>query len=75
MCFIWIFKMVHLEMVDIDQVNFNAILLLGAHCPNLKKLCLHGCHFQIQPEDSSTIDALCQQYKNNNNNLSGNYIA
>ena len=53
-------QIIHLELVEIDEVNLNAILMLGAHCINLKKLCLHGCHFQMQPEDAITVDSLCQ---------------
>ena len=50
----------NLELVDIDEVNLNAILLIGEQCLNLQKLCLHGCHFQIQPEDVGTVDSLCR---------------
>ena len=53
-------QIVHLELVDVDEINLNGILMLGANCTNLKKLCLHGCHFQMQPEDVGTVDALCQ---------------
>ena len=53
-------QILHLELVDVDEINLNGILMLGANCTNLKKLCLHGCHFQMQPEDIGTVDALCQ---------------
>ena len=53
-------QIIHLELVDVDEINLNGILMLGANCTNLKKLCLHGCHFQMQPEDVGTVDALCQ---------------
>ena len=53
-------QIINLELVDIDEVNLNAILLIGEQCLNLQKLCLHGCHFQIQPEDVGTVDSLCR---------------
>ena len=52
-------QLVHLELVEVDEVNLNAILLLGSHCINLQKLCLHGCHFQMQVEDARVVDELC----------------
>ena len=29
-------QLVHLELVEVDEVNLNAILLLGSHCINLQ---------------------------------------
>ena len=52
-------QLVHLELVEVDEVNLNAILLLGSHCINLQKLCLYGCHFQMQVEDAGIVDELC----------------
>ena len=52
-------QIVNLEMVEVDEVNLNAILLLGSHCVNLHKLCLHGCHFTIEIEDARLVDELC----------------
>ena len=52
-------QILNLELVEVDEVNLNAILLIGAHCINLKKLCLHGCHWQMQVEDARMVDKLC----------------
>ena len=44
-----------------DEVNLNAVLLIGGQCLNLQKFCLHGCHFQMQPEDANAVDVLCRE--------------
>ena len=54
-------QIINLELVDVDEVNLNAVLLIGGQCLNLQKFCLHGCHFQMQPEDASAVDALCRE--------------
>ena len=43
-----------------DEVNLNAMLMIGANCMNLQKFCLHGCHFQMQAEDARMVDSICQ---------------
>ena len=54
-------QIINLELVDVDEVNLNAVLLIGGQCLNLQKFCLHGCHFQMQPEDATAVDALCRE--------------
>ncbi len=64
------FQIVNLELIDIGEINLNAVIIVGAHCPSLNKFCVHGCQFQMQPEDTNTVEAMCNAIKNNNNSSS-----
>ncbi len=63
--------MVNLEVVDVDEMKLNTVIHIGTDCPNLKKLCLQGCHFQMQPGDWTMVDALCNanSHQHQNSNL------
>ena len=37
---------------------------IGARCKRLRHLGLHGCHFQLQPDDTKTVDELCNIRRN-----------
>ena len=50
------FCTIHLD--SLDEVNLNAIILLGDQCPNLKDLHLIRCYFQMQSEDHVVVDRL-----------------
>ena len=36
-----------LELTNVDEINLNALLLIGQECKNLKNLALVCCHFQV----------------------------
>ena len=36
-----------LELTNVDEINFNALLLIAQECRNLRSLALICCHFQV----------------------------
>ena len=48
-----------------DELNLNAVILIGDQCPDLKELSLVHCYFQMQPEDPLTVEKLIKDRKAN----------
>ena len=54
-----------LSLNSIDEMNLNAVILIGDTCPNLTQLALMRCHFQMQINDPSTVDKLVKDRQQN----------
>jgi hypothetical protein len=53
-----------LALNDIDEMNLNAVILIGDRCPNLTKLELIKCHYQMEIGDVRSVDRLVKDRKN-----------
>ena len=52
-----------LALNDIDEMNLNAVILIGDRCPNLTKLALIKCHYQMELGDVRSVDRLVKERK------------
>ena len=55
-----------LSLNDVDEMNLNAVILIGDRCPNLTKLELIKCHYQMEIGDARSVDRLVKERKNKN---------
>ena len=60
-----------LVLADIDEMNLNAVILIGDRCPNLTKLKLIKCHYQMEIEDLHSVDRLVKERRKNSRSLKG----
>ena len=44
-------------------MNLNAVILIGDRCPNLTKLELIKCHYQMEINDLRSVDTLVKDRK------------
>ncbi len=40
-------KLLSLRLEDVDEMNVNALAIIGRECKSLKELSLARCHFQV----------------------------
>ena len=45
-----------LALNDIDEINLNAVILIGDRCSNLSRLSLIKCHYQMDVGDTRSVD-------------------
>ena len=50
-----------LVLHDIDEMNLNAVILIGDRCPNLRSLALIQCHYQIEIEDALSVERIVNE--------------
>ena len=50
-----------LVLNNVDEMNLNAVILIGDRCPNLDKLSLIKCHYQIELDDPQAVDRLVKE--------------
>lgn len=50
---------------SMDELNLNAVILIGDQCPELKELSLVHCYFQMQPDDPLMVEKLVRDRKAN----------
>ena len=50
-----------LVLNNADEMNLNAVILIGDRCPNLEKLSLIKCHYQIEVDDPQAVDRLVKE--------------
>ena len=52
-------KLTSLELANIDEMNLNAIMLIGANCPNLEQLSIFCCHYTVEEADTRKLAEAC----------------
>ena len=55
-----------LVLNDIDEMNLNAVILIGDRCPNLTRLALMKCHYQMEIGDVHAVDRIVKERCNPN---------
>ena len=63
----------NLVLHDIDEMNLNAVILIGDICPNLKSFALIQCHFQIEIEDSLAVERIVNERCKQNDDISKSF--
>ena len=63
----------NLVLHDIDEMNLNAVILIGDRCPNLKSFALIQCHFQIEIEDSLAVERIVNERSKQNDDISNSF--
>ena len=63
----------NLVLHDIDEMNLNAVILIGDRCPNLKSFALIQCHFQIEIEDSLAVERIVNERCKHNDEISKSF--
>ena len=56
-----------LALNDIDEMNLNAVILIGDRCPNLTSLALMKCHYQMEIGDVQAVDRIFKERCNRKN--------
>ena len=62
-----------LALHDIDEMNLNAVILIGDRCPSLKSFAILQCHFQIEIEDSAAVERIVNERSKQNNDISKSF--
>ena len=50
-----------LALNDIDEINLNAVILIGDRCSNLSRLSLIKCHYQMDVGDTRSVDKVIRE--------------
>ena len=50
-----------LALNDIDEINLNAVILIGDRCSNLSRLSLIKCHYQMDVGDARSVDKVIRE--------------
>ena len=53
---------------DIDEMNLNAVILIGDRCSNLKTFALIQCHFQMEIGDTLAVERIVSERSKKNEN-------
>ena len=50
-----------LTLRDIDEMNLNAVILIGDRCSNLRIFALIQCHFQMEIGDTLAVERIVSE--------------
>jgi hypothetical protein len=51
----------------VDELNLNAILMIGAGCARLQRLTIAYCHYTVEDNDRRRLEAAVEAAKTNSN--------
>ena len=54
-------KLTSLELANVDEMNLNAIMMIGSSCPNLEKLSIFCCHYTVEEQDTRKLAEACTE--------------
>ena len=54
-------QITNLVLCDIDEMNLNAVILIGDRCPHLRILALVQCHFQMEIGDTLAVERIVDE--------------
>ena len=54
-------QITNLVLRDIDEMNLNAVILIGDRCSNLRIFTLIQCHFQMEIGDTLAVERIISE--------------
>ena len=52
-------KLTSLELMDIDEMNLNALMMIGSGCQHLQELVIARCYFTTEASDAKKLTDTC----------------
>jgi hypothetical protein len=53
-------RLTSLELTNIDELNLNAIVMIGAGCHRLERLKISYCHYTVEANDRRRLEAAAE---------------